>query len=78
MRGATVMRFSDDNTVIPKWILYHLRKYGNCCCGREIVKKLGREKILQLLRKEGYPCILRIVYDDMFLQNTNLIHSPKI
>lgn len=77
MGGATVMRFSDDNTVIPKWILYHLRKYGNCCCGREIVKKLGREKILQLLRKDGYPCILRIVYDDMFHKPRRKVKYPR-
>ena len=60
------MNFSDEKIVIPNWILLHLRKYGNCCCGREIVKKIGREKFLQSLRKLGYPCILRIVYDNKF------------
>lgn len=58
------MDFSDEN--IPLWIVHHLKKYGNCCCGREIVKQLGKEEILHLLRKKGYPCILRIVYDDLF------------
>ena len=64
------MNFSDGSITIPNWIIHHLKKYGNCSCGREIVKKIGREQILYLLRKEGFPCILRIVYDDKF-------HKPK-
>lgn len=64
------MKFSDDSKTIPMWILHHLRKYGNCCCGREIVKEIGKEKIIHLLKDEGYPCILRIVYD-------NEVYKPK-
>lgn len=64
MEGATIiMKFSDEQDKIPEWILHHLGKYGNCCCGREIVKKLGKEKIIALLKEEGYSCILKIVYD---------------
>ena len=71
------MNFSDDNVVIPQWILHHLRKYGNCCCGREIVKTIGRDRILQVLRKEGYPCILRIIYDDMFHKPRRKVKYPR-
>ena len=67
MEGATIiMKFSDEKNKIPEWILHHLRKYGNCCCGREIVKKIGREKIMDLLKEEGYPCILKIVCDNKY------------
>lgn len=62
MEGATLMGFSYENK-IPEWIIFHLRKYGNCCCGREIVKRIGKEEILKELKKEGFSCILRIVYD---------------
>lgn len=55
------MKFSDDVEIIPDWILNHLKKYGNCCCGREIVKKLGKKRLLESLRLSGYNCILRIV-----------------
>lgn len=64
------MGFSEEKIVIPDWILHHLRKYGNCCCGREIVKKIGRDKILRILKQQGFPCILRIVYD-------NKTYKPK-
>lgn len=58
------MKFSKENSKIPDWILHHLRKYGNCCCGRDIVKKIGREKIIEVLKREGYPCILKIIYEN--------------
>lgn len=61
------MKFSDEKRRIPEWILYHLRKYGNCCCGREIVKKIGREKIIEVLKQEGYSCVLRIVSDNKYI-----------
>ncbi len=60
------MKFLDDKKQIPDWILSHLRKYGNCCCGREIVKKIGRERIIEILKDEGYSCVLRIVYENKY------------
>lgn len=60
------MNISTEKIVIPEWILRHLKRYGNCCCGREIVKKIGKEKILEILKKEGYVCTLRIVYDNKY------------
>ena len=51
------MKFQEENIEIPDWILRHLRRFGNCCCGRDIVKKYGKDEFLELLRKEGYPCI---------------------
>lgn len=61
------MEFSDEKRKIPEWILHHLRKYGNCCCGREIVKKLGREGIISILKQEGYSCILRVISDNKYI-----------
>ncbi len=60
------MKFSDE-IQIPEWILQHLRRYGNCCCGREIVKRIGKEKIIEVLRKKGFKCILKIVYEDDYI-----------
>lgn len=71
------MNFSDEGSIIPGWILHHLRKYGNCCCGREIVKKIGKDNILYILRKKGYPCILRIVYDDLFYKPKRKVKYPR-
>ncbi len=59
------MEFSKEKNEIPDWILYHLKRFGNCCCGREIVKKIGREKIVEVLKKKGYPCVLKVVPDDI-------------
>lgn len=66
------MKFSKKKTEIPDWILNHLRKYGNCCCGREIVKKYGKSKIIKLLKEEGYPCVLRIVYENRYKHSKRL------
>lgn len=60
------MKFSESLSEIPEWILGHLKKYGNCCCGRDIVKKIGKEEILSQLKDKGFNCILRIVPDKSF------------
>lgn len=57
------MSVSKEEFEIPDWILHHLNKYGNCCCGRDIVKKIGKDRIIEILRGKGYYCVLRIVYD---------------
>ena len=53
------MDFQEENTEIPDWILRHLRKFGNCCCGREIVKKIGKEKtnVRYQFKKLSWKCI---------------------
>lgn len=48
---------------IPSWIYQCLDQYGNCACGYAITKKLGQEKLLEILKKEGYPCELEILSD---------------
>lgn len=48
---------------IPDWILQCLDQYGNCACGRAIVKKHGKEKLLERLEEIGYPCELEILAD---------------
>lgn len=48
---------------IPEWILSCLDQYANCACGRNIVKKLGKEKLLETLDEMGYPCDLEILSD---------------
>lgn len=59
------MKFSDD-IQIPEWILQHLRRYGNCCCGREIVKRIGKERIIDVLKLYGFECVLKIIYEDNY------------
>ena len=58
-------------TSIPKWIFQCLDQYGNCACGREITKKMGKEKLLETLEEMGYPCDLEIV------NNVNNEEYPK-
>ena len=48
---------------IPAWILQCLDQYGNCACGRAIVKKLGRENLLEELAAGGRACELEIISD---------------
>lgn len=48
---------------IPAWIYSCLDQYANCACGRNIVKKLGKDELLSILDKEGYPCDLEILAD---------------
>ncbi len=48
---------------IPEWILSCLDQYANCACGRNIVKKLGKDKLLETLKEMGYPCDLEILSD---------------
>lgn len=48
---------------IPVWVKQCLDQYGNCACGRAITKKYGKDKLLEALEKEGYPCELEILSD---------------
>lgn len=48
---------------IPDWIFSCLDQYANCACGRNIVKKYGKEKLLVMLEDAGYPCELEILSD---------------
>lgn len=57
------MKFSKNEIEIPEWIIIHLKKYGNCCCGRDIVKKHGKENLIIALKYYGFNCSLRIVPD---------------
>ena len=48
---------------IPSWILQCLDQYGNCAYGYTITKQYGEEKLLSVLKDNGYPCKLGIVTD---------------
>ncbi|MDY5233826.1 MAG: hypothetical protein SPH17_09510 [Faecalicoccus sp.] len=50
-------------TKIPEWVLQCLDQYGNCACGRNITKKMGKDKLLDELEALGYPCELEILSD---------------
>ncbi|MCI9041356.1 hypothetical protein [Dubosiella newyorkensis] len=52
-----------NTSKLPEWIFHCLDQYGNCACGRTIVKKFGKEKFLDLLEGEAYPCELEILSD---------------
>jgi len=56
--------YSKDSEVIPKWIINHLTRYGNCSCDRKFIKSIGIENLLQQLEREGFNCELRIVYEN--------------
>ncbi len=69
------MKCSNQNT-IPDWIIYHLNKFGNCACGRDIVKKIGREEIIKLLNSFGYNCNLRVVSESRYIKPDKRIKYP--
>lgn len=48
---------------IPEWILSCLDQYANCACGIKIVKKLGKDGLIEALEEKGYPCELEILGD---------------
>lgn len=48
---------------IPDWVIQCLDQYGNCACGRNLTKKLGKEKLLEELESMGFPCTLEILSD---------------
>ena len=50
-----------NHSRVPDWVLRNLKNYGNCACGYEIVKKYGKNKLLNILMEKGYECNLRIV-----------------
>lgn len=56
--------YSKDSKEVPKWIINHLNKYGNCSCDRKYIKSVGIENLLKKLEKEGFNCELRIVYEN--------------
>lgn len=48
---------------IPEWVIQCLDQYGNCACGRTLVKKMTKEKLIDELNRIGYPCDLEILSD---------------
>lgn len=48
---------------IPEWIIQCLDQFGNCACGRTITKKLGKDKLLEILKDMNHECDLEILSD---------------
>ena len=48
---------------IPSWIIQCLDQYGSCACGYAITKQYGEEKLLNMLKENGYPCKLEVLTD---------------
>lgn len=69
------MKCSSQKT-IPDWIVNHLNRFGNCSCGRDIVRKIGREEIIRLLSEIGYNCSLRIVPEFRYMKLDKRIKYP--
>lgn len=70
------MKKKKCSKLVPGWILSHLKMYNNCACGYEIVKKLGEEKLLNLLKCAGYECSLRIIPDSESYIKRKLKYPP--
>lgn len=71
------MKKKKCSKLVPKWILSHLRLYNNCACGYDIVKKLGKEKLLELIREAGYDCSLRVIPDPDARSKRKLKYPPS-
>lgn len=57
------MKKKKREKLIPDWIINNLKLYGNCACGYDIVKKVGKEKLIERIKEYGYECSLRIIPD---------------
>ncbi len=57
------MKKKKREKLIPDWIIKNLKLYGNCACGYDIVKKVGKEKLIERIKEYGYECSLRILPD---------------
>lgn len=57
------MKKKKREKLIPDWIIKNLKLYGNCACGYDIVKKVGKEKLIERIKEYGYVCSLRILPD---------------
>ena len=75
-----------NEEIIPQWIINHLDKFGNCSCGRDLIKRVGKENVIKQLEKIGFDCDLRIIYEnskDRFKRkskyplNANIIFEVK-
>ena len=53
-----------NEEIIPQWIINHLDKFGNCSCGRDLIKHVGKENVIKQLEKIGFDCDLRIIYEN--------------
>ena len=53
-----------NEEIIPQWIINHLDKFGNCSCGRDLVKRVGKENVIKQLEKIGFNCEVRIIYEN--------------
>lgn len=71
------MKKKKCSKLVPKWILSHLRLYNNCACGYDIVKKLGKERLLELIREAGYDCSLRVIPDPDVRCKRKLKYPPS-
>ncbi len=57
------MKKKKREKLIPDWIIKNIKLYGNCACGYDIVKKVGKEKLIGRIKEYGYECSLRIIPD---------------
>lgn len=47
--------------MLDRYIYRNLDRYGNCLISNHLYKKLGKTKILEILKQNGYNCDLRVV-----------------
>ena len=53
-----------NEEIIPQWIINHLEKFGNCSCGRDFIKNVRKDNVIDMLKNIGYNCELRIIYEN--------------
>ena len=60
--------------MLDKYIYRNLEKYGNALISESLYKKLGKSKILKILKEKGFNCNIKIIklsYIDIFFNNQN-------
>lgn len=71
------MKKEKCSKLVPRWIISHLKLYNNCACGYDIVKKLGKDRLLELIRETGFDCSLRVVPDPAIRCKRKLKYPPS-
>ena len=55
--------------MLDNYIFRNLEKYGNALISESLYKKLGKSKILKILKEKGFNCNIRVVKTPIFHEN---------
>ena len=51
--------------MIDKYIYRNLKRYGNCYINEKTYRKIGEKRLLDMLKRKGFPCEI-IIHKNKF------------